>query len=307
MLNHILRAGDRVRMRMSSDSRGFGVKGVEDGTLGTVTGRYRAHGIIVARYPKSSFREPGVYSIDGTIMVKWDEYPNPLDAISDDFNRVPAVWLEPADSFRKEYKERYATEWPVRLANGEYDPDFNILKEGDKLDNIERTGDLPETPFWELDIVFYQGKRYRIHHIDYNQWGPERRHCYSMEEVDENNVYMRSGMTTVEPDDLTLVERGNVWKEAHGEPLSFHSLEEQTSFEINMGRSDEVRNPLTNLYHWTKEDVLQALRDGIVDGFHVGDTFDKRITARKYHNKEFGDKLRHATLVGFDLIPAEAE
>ncbi len=304
MLESILRAGDRVRMKMDSEARSYGRKGVTDGTLGTVTGRKRVEGIIENRYPLYS-REPGIYARDTVILVTWDKYPKGVDPTDQEYNCVSAISLEPADTFYKEYQARYAKEWAVRLPNGELNPNFDTIKERDRLDNLERIGDLPETKFWELDIVSWKGKRYRIHSISYNGWGPEKRHCYSMEEVDENNVYKRNGSLTVEPRELILIERGNVWREGHGEPLVFHSLEEEIRFAINMGRANEVRNPKNDLYSWSLEEVLQAIRDDIVDGF-TGSTGlfsdQKRLSARRFEDRNLGERIRQKTLDGFSTI-----
>ena len=303
MLDHIIRAGDRVRMKMDADSRKWGCKGVDDGTLGTVTGRNRATGIIQSRYPRYS-REPGLYAKDAGILVKWDEYPEGVDPNDRDYNHVSAVSLEPADTFRKEYEARLNAEWPVNNPDGTPNRNFDIIKEGDRLDKMERIGDLPETEFWELDIVSWRGDRYRIHHINYGRWGPEGTHCYSMQEVDENNVYKRNGSTTVDPSELVLLERGNVWREAHGEPLIFSSFEEEIDFANGMGRSDSVRNPRHGLYSWTLEEVLEAIKDGQVDGFTNPTTpfsGTRRINATRFHDRNLGERVRQETMNGFSM------
>jgi hypothetical protein len=306
MFDHIIRQGDRVCMNMNEEARDWGRKGVPNGTLGTVAGRFRATDIIEHRYPRYN-REPGVYSTDGVPLIVWDQYPDGVDPMDPDYTRVGATDLNPADSFLDEYNQRYKTEWPVRLSNGQYNIDFDMTATADKLDNRERTGDLPETPFWELDIVEHNGCRYQIRSISYNAWGPERRHCYSMEGVDENNVYDRGGSHTVEPDELTLLERGNVWKEHHGEHLVFHSIEEEARYATAMGRAPEVRNPKDNLYNWTLDEVLDAIRNDIVDGFTNGTMMfsDRRkISAMRFKDRNLGERVRQQTLKGFDLIPA---
>jgi hypothetical protein len=302
MLNHILRQGDRVRMKLDPETRSYLPKAVPNGTLGTITGRARATGIIESRYPVSSFRSPGVYSIDGATLVLWDEYPDGVDPRDPDYARVNTISLEPADSFVKEYKARYAELWPVKLPNGEFNPDFCIITRGYELDNLMRTGDLPETAFWELDMVEHEGKQYRINRINYNGWGPEKAHCYDMEEIDEHGMYARHGSRTVEPEQLTLVSRGNVWREAHGEPLVFRSLGEEASFASGMNRTTSVRNPANGLYKWTLEEVLQAIRDDLVDGFTNGSMMfsdNKRISATRFNDRNLGERIRAETLKGF--------
>jgi hypothetical protein len=309
LFHHILRQGDRVRMNMNREARSYGRKGVDDGTLGTVTGRFRATGIFENRYPAPYKRQPGVYSKDTSPMVIWDEYPDGVDPMDPEYARVDAGDLDAADTFYKEYRHRYATEWPVRNADGSFNLDFDTIAEGDKLDNLERTGDLPDTKFWELDIVSYEGRRHRIYRISYFGWGSQGVrgagvHCYEMEGINEFGVYDGGGSRTVEPEELQLLERGNVWREAHGESLVFGSLDEEVGFACNMGRAPEVRNPANNLYSWTLDEVIQAIKDDIVDGFTNGTALfsDKsRISARRFQDRELGERVRAETVKGFDI------
>lgn len=304
MLNHVLKAGDRVRMKMNHDTRTWTTKNVPDGTLGTITGRHRVSGVIENRYPVSTFRQEGIYSIDGSIIVLWDEYPEDVDPTHPDIIRVSATDLEPADTFFEEYQKRLKDLWPVNLEDGSHNKDFCIIKEGYRLDNLERTDDLPETPFWELDIVGHEGRRYVIRSIDYFRWGEEKSHCYLMEEIDEHNVYLRNGSATVDPKELILIERGNLWKERHGEPLKFTSLELEIEFEIGMGRAVSLRNPTNGLYRWTEEEALQAIKDDIADGFKISSGMfggSQYITVARFENRVLGEKIRKTTLSGFGL------
>jgi len=306
MLNHILRQGDRVRMRMSSDSRSYGQKGVPDGTLGTVAGRDRSPEFYEHRYPVSPYIEPGVYTKDTQPIVIWDEYPDGVDPMDPEYARVSAIWLEPADTFFKEYNLRAEKEWPVRLPNGDVNPDFCIIKDGHRLDHLERVGDLPETDFWEQDLVSWHGQRYQIRRINYDRWGPEKLHCYEMEEVDENNVYRQNGSTTVEPSELELIERGNVWRFHHGEEPIFHSLSQEISFAIGMNQTETVRNPSCNLYMWTMNEIHEGLKSGIVDGF-MDPSYLKNLNRFtysdliRYKNRDLGERIRQSTLTVVSL------
>ncbi len=301
MLDHLIRKGDRVRMKMDTEDRHYH-KAVKNGTLGTVIGRRRIYGLIERRYPRSLYREPGVYARDTHPIVVWDKYPEGVDPNDTDYPHVEGIFLEPADSFLEEYELRRKTEWPVRHPNGETNIAFCTIKNGDLLSNMERTGDLPETAFWELDIVSWKNRRYRVLSVDYFRWGPGKQHCYRIEEVDDNNVYLRNGSLTCDPDQLSLIERGNVWREFHGEPTRFHSFEEETSFEINMGRSTAVRNLSDNRYVWTLEQVLEAIDKDIVDGFFLEKSFfisEKHISALRFTNREFGERMRQKVIEGF--------
>jgi hypothetical protein len=305
MLEYILKAGDRVRMNMLADTRQWVPKTIPNGTLGTIIGKSRVEGIIVNRYPVSIDESEGIYSQDGVLFVKWDEYPEGMDPDDPHHLKVQAVHLDAADSFFKEYNQRSEELWPVRLPNGELNPDFDMTKTRNALTNRVRTGDLPETPFWELDIVGYQNRRYRITHIEYFRWGPDKEHCYSMEEIDDNGVYMRNGSANVDPNHLVLLERGNLWRERHGEPVVFRNLEEEISFETGVGRARDLRNPKTKLYSWTKDEALQSLKDGIGHGFAVrnglfGSGPYEMVVV--FDNPDLAERVRRTTLAGFGML-----
>lgn len=305
MLSHILKAGDRVAMKMDQESRSWGTKGVPDGTRGTITGRYRSHGIIENRYPRSHFREAGVYSRDTTILVEWDDYSQGGHYGDPDYDRVSSSDLIPIEGFIVEYEARSKELWPVRLPNGEYNPDFCIIKRGYELDNLERTGDLPETTFWEQDLVTdtndLSGQLYRIVRINYNTWGPTKLHCYDMREVDKDGRDLRSGQLSINPTDLKLYERGNVWRELHGEKPVFRDIEDEADHERGMGRYNEVRNPDTLVYSWTIEEAFKALNAGTIDiatmsGSPFSPFANRSVSAVKFTNEEFSDRIRNHVL-----------
>lgn len=308
VMGKLLRTGDRVRMKMDPESRPYFPKAVPDGTEGTVVGKYRATGIIEARYPILC-RKPGVYELDGVAWIQWDSYPEGVDPEDEDVRRGSDQHLEAAPSFVDEYNRRYKEEWPVRNEDGSYNMDFDMTATTDRLENRVRVGDLPETPFYELDLVEYQGTRYLIRRINYNHWGPDKRHCYEMSELNEEGRPI--GSTTVEPNDLTLIERGNVWKFYHNEPLSFKSLDEEASFAKGIGKSTEVRNPKDGFYSWTLEEVLEAIRVGIVDGFYMSQGFfgvQPSIVAQRFEDRDLGERVLAETLKGFaDKMPEEVQ
>lgn len=63
---------------------------------------------------------------------------------------------------------------------------------------------------------------------------------------------------------LTLVERGNVWKRAHGEEMTFSSIQEEIDFYISVNDCKSLPNPrhVTGRYHWPKDEALDSIREG---------------------------------------------
>jgi len=59
------------------------------------------------------------------------------------------------------------------------------------------------------------------------------------------------------------------------------------------------------LYRWTVEESLQAMKEGIVDGISTSTipfSFGKQsIDAIRMRDKELGERLRKATLEGFEV------
>jgi len=130
-----------------------------------------------------------------------------------------------------------------------------------------RIGDLPDTKFWEMDIALDQkGNVLTIHHISYEEIGRKRN-----DGVTPMPIYAgqskEGGYSYFQDDQLTLVERGNVWKRAHGEEMAFASTKEEIDFYILVGDIQYLKNPrlTTGQYHWPQLDALEAIRDGYGD------------------------------------------
>lgn len=155
---------------------------------------------------------------------------------------------------------------------------FNI--EGDFL------RELPETPFWEGDSVSYYDKAMRVTNIRYDIFNFK----YT---ITDDSVY---GLEVdVSEHELRLTERGKVWKYYHKEPIEFKNLEEEAIFYKIIGLTEEVRNPYNDIYLWTLEEVLKAIENNIVDAFFMSSgsiCTNSRICAIKFHDIEFGDKIR---------------
>ena len=105
---------------------------------------------------------------------------------------------------------------------------------------------------------------------------------------------------------MKLVERGDVWKFYHNEPLSFTDLKEEASFFTLIGHTEEVPNPANGRYRWTKEEALDTIREGSVHAISMDNGIfgsGPHISARVFHNKELGARVAKATLQGFGLVP----
>jgi hypothetical protein len=192
-------------------------------------------------------------------------------------------------------------------------------KAGGYKNSHVRLRDLPETKFWEGDVVkladdmrdVWPGvETFRIFSINYGDFGQMRNDGVTpMPEYNiEPNVKGRGGYVAVNESQLTLVERGNVWKHYHKEPLWFAGIEEEAGFFAMLGHTEEVRNPKSKLYNWTKDEVLAAIRDGIADSFSVdrgifGTSKELHHRAVRFKDRDLGERVAQATLAGFGLPP----
>lgn len=177
------------------------------------------------------------------------------------------------------------------------------------MDGI-KISDVPETQFIEGDIVktnspYFKGRDCIITSIDYHDIGKTRNDgvtpmpIYNVMAKDKN-----SGQMSFQDEDLVLVERGNIWKKDHGEPIIFADLKEETTFYMSIGEYDEIRNPKEdNLYKWTKEQALEAIKDFSGDGLQMSGFFgsEPQPFVIKFHNRDLGYRVRLATLEGFNL------
>ena len=113
------------------------------------------------------------------------------------------------------------------------------------------------------------------------------------------------GTTSVNESELELVSRGNVWKYFNGEKPEFSSFEDEVRFFSDLGHTKEVRNPANDLYRWSKEEVLKAIQEGIVDGMTGGSGLfggGTRISAITFKDRELGKRVSESTLRWFGLM-----
>jgi hypothetical protein len=189
------------------------------------------------------------------------------------------------------YANKY---WPkVRLETGEenFINMMHLSYDKNRLwEEPEKLRDLPEFPFWEGDIVRVPSRSdedLKIVRINYlGGWDSTYR------------VGIPDGWDFGCADhQIELVERGNVWKYYHNEPVTFTDLKEEASFFLSLGKAKEVRNPKTVMYAWTKDEAIQAIRDGVADAMVAGQVigfpaFDEpRLSLYKFDDAELGRRL----------------
>ena len=173
-----------------------------------------------------------------------------------------------------------------------------------------RIGDLPETPFWEGDIVAFRDKvvmksdgghvqNYDCHTVvshKYLQDGHIECWIASRERVETRIDF---------PEKITLIHRGNLWKMDHGEPMIFASIEEETKFYQSIGMSQKLTHP-SELPPWTSEEfgmetALSIVRRGFADEIKLKDKKLMTFVVIKYDNEELGKRIRALTLAKFGL------
>ena len=290
MIGECLRVGDRVSITIDRENREWGYNPCPDGTEATVLGFTE---ITWGRVNNCGHR-PGIYHNtswvrlqmpDGKQHVELDSRLKLLD--SEEEKRRHEAW-------RKENKSR------------------------DGVSDHLFIRDLPDTPFWEHDLVCVKGshdpdeQRMRVTEVKV-KWARDTDH-YCCEILRDGRP---AGSMYFEESRLELVERGNVWKMAHGQKPTFLNLKEEADLAESMGLTREVRNPADGLYHWSLPEAVEAVRKGIGHSISVGgpllggmfgpdplpaadsDTRSTRIQVKRFKDEELGERVRAATIEGF--------
>lgn len=297
MNTDLLRIGDKVIVQIEKESRDWGYNPCPDGTVATVIGYSEVHYGRTSNFGK----KPGAYENRCWVKLRREDGKE---------------WTEFATRFtfadQEEYERRLAALHQQRQADPNWKPDNHFLRE------------LPETPFWEGDFVFVNGRTLRtdkygvidsgqdpylfqICRIDY-----DRLNTLTHQSTPYPAYQVSSGLTAgwcipVSVEDLTLSERGPVWKFYHDEEITFVNLEEEARFADLIGNTDEVRNPANDLYKWSKDEVLMAISLGLVHGFSLSSGFfgnAKSIRAIRFQDEDLGKRVAAETLKGFGMVPA---
>lgn len=272
---------------------------------------------------RHNFRyQSGTYMVDGPIRVYVPRLELNLDLSGHEVQHADPVVLAEREARDKELAKQF----------------------GMDRGRDERIGDLPETKFWEGDLV-----RVTCKHPSYaadpvinvQSWltpeaweerkklNPDPTVCvitrvgYSdiNKTCNDGSPYpmysisykLGGGMCmSFTEAEIELVERGNIWKWYHDEPIEFGSLQEEANFAKLVSECEEVMNPKRKLYLWSLDEALQAIRDGIAHGFNtstfslvpISEGTPARIVVHRFNNEELGKRVAAATLEGFaDYVP----
>jgi hypothetical protein len=287
MLGEVLNIGDKVIIEIPQENREWGYNPAPDGTVVEVV----SFGEIEYGYTSNYGHEPGVYTNHSWTDVR---LPNGQVIVIGSFN------LEPCPDSS------------IGLDQKEYDRRLDSLREdckrtGEWLSKKERLRDLPETFLWvgdcvqDLDRTDYD-KLYVVG-INYNYIGRKRNDGSDMPLYDISNKWPAGWFYAADQERLTLLQRGNVYKYYHKEPVSFSDIEAEARFYSAIGRTRQIRCPVTNTYQWeSKEQVLDAIQAGqahalaLDGGMFGGSLFN---TAYFYLDEEVGKRVAKHTLKEF--------
>ena len=279
MNGQLLQIGDEVVIKIEKESREWGYNPCPDGTRAKVLGFGEVH---TPRIGNLGFK-PGVYR-----------------------NRC---WIKVQLKDGKKHEENHARiSLTKKKLEKERSEELRRKKKGwEQLRNEDFLRPLPETTFWEHDVVLIKNKRDAVFSgpvvvqlIDYTRLNelitPDRK--WPVYQVSPTLYYGCS--VAYGEDQLELVRRGKVWKFFHEEPVKFDDILDEAKFFVNLGHYDEVPNPWTKNYGWTRIEVLEAAEKGIVHGLRlVG--ISQQISAIKFRNAKLGRRVAQATLKGLEL------
>lgn len=270
MIGDVLELGDKVSITIEKENREWGYDPCPDGTVAEVVGFSETFYSRTGNFG----HKPGVYETKSWVLVRsedkeWREW-------SGRFTMLDAV----------EY-ERRVKEWRANGAPfvGAY------LRE------------LPETEFWEGDVVAsaeHPDVRV-VQGINYNWMGDKAYDGSPLGFYQCSSDLYAGWHVTLSPKHLTLVERGPVWRYFHGVPLNLDT-EAEAKLHNLLGLVDEVRNPATDLYKWTLDEALEALRDGLGHAIRGGTSFlsmEPRTSVVRYQDEALGERVAAMTLANF--------
>ncbi len=155
---------------------------------------------------------------------------------------------------------------------------------------------LPDTPFWEDDLVSYLDeleddvKVYKVHAIEYGIYerNPKEGPVYKI-----RNVVPKGIDCVAYEDQLTLLDRGSIWRYYHNETLIFDTVEEEIGFHETIGNVKVVVNPRNGLYVWRQNEIMPAIKNGLADSFEIN---GKKIILKKFKDRDVSEKAKLLTL-----------
>ncbi len=293
MIGKLMRVGDKVVITINKEERDYGYNPCPDGTKAIILGFSETY---YGRLGNFGLK-PGIYVNREWVKLRlkdgreYTEGSGRLELAS------KAEYKRRLGAFRKEQSD----DW----RNGE-----------------EFIRELPETPFWEGDFVRVRCRSavtsvysemppircpdvFQITGIDYDHLAERTQAGTRYPAYYISNKLGAGWYTSASEDDMWLVKRGLVWEFCKGKPLTFGDIGEEAQFFELLGHTEEVRNPANDSYAWTKEEVLAAIRSGLVHGFSVVGNFSGSkylISAKRFKDKDLGRRVAQATLEA--LTPA---
>ena len=310
MLNNIALPGMKVVMNLDAETRSWrGKNAPANGTVGVLTHRNRDI-FFRERFGNSmNFYVPGVYAEDTSWNVLW-EGTCKLQSIN-------STDVEIHKDDKKRYDERAEDMWYAPVMRNHT---VSFTQRENELNNSDRVTDLPETKFYERDVIVTETERFHADNEGYEFIAARVNYSFSchMQADDDDRGQLYDG-TWIDPKtgeyarrgsligvcdrDYNLVKRGNVWKYFHGEKLKFRSLREEISFYAGLGDMQEVRNPASDHYQWTLDEFKQAVKADIIDGMTAGGLLlpSDNINAYRFKNRDLGERVRQETMKGFDI------
>lgn len=293
MIGMLLQHGDRVAVTIEKSAREHGYNPCPDGTEATVVGPTE----ITYGRTNNHTHEPGVY----------ENRPWMRLTMSDGSTRVEL-------SFRLSLVDEELS----RARRAEWESAGRPLTGA-------RLRDLPDAPFWEDDIVWVRGRarpyehrarrdprlsiidQYVVSRVDYGRLGQTTERGTSYPTLDVSDGLSNGWNVSVAEGEAVLVQRGRIWKLAHGEPVTFPSLEEEARLAYLMGRFRDTPNPATGMFVWTLDETLAAIREGRAHGFTMDGgvgavlfgTSTSTISVLRFRDEELGRRIAAATLAGF--------
>lgn len=283
-LTYYLRVGDAVVMHMDAEARGWGRKDVPDGTVGVVVG-FTRYDNYRARIGDFGYK-PGKYECNGAAVVIWSDGSSSTQGGGD-----------------IRFFENHEEKMKLRREDKAYNEAF-------QFDTwIE---ELPELPFWELDVVRIVGrnsrhwpehKNVKITKIDYRRINDKRNDGSPMPIYDVTPMEKGHGTSCFETDELVLVERGNLWKWFNGQrdQIVWESLEEEIAFHQALGNmTTQVWCAQSDNYNWPLSAVLPALKSGEIDVLSHFNMFGSNShSAYKIHDPDLAARARARAIEGF--------
>ena len=162
----------------------------------------------------------------------------------------------------------------------------------DTWDAVDFIRDLPDTGFWEGDIVRVHNTSsmpnpkmdgYTVVYITYHNLTSEGgKPFYSVSDSLQTRLIWFRG---VPENGMELIERGNVWKLHHNEPLMFTNNREEINFYLGACGRLKVMNGFDI---WTPKELISGLRSGLIHAV-IQRSLEEHHTAPLYSAWRFRD------------------